>query len=195
MDACREDEWPSQVRRFAGRPATRTTPIVRERNGAMDERPTIETASGPVTLIRDAAIADIEAYEIDCGLSSIMRSATVRRRVLRELAADPHARLTLAVAAGAVVGHLGIGPSFGRWRVLPRVREIAFEVSRGWRQSGLVSAMIRRAMADPAIEDEIIVGFLWPAAWDLAELAGSRIAYRDMLMRIAARVGFQAYGT
>src|SRR5688500_22622 len=93
----------------------------------------ISNAEPSVSVIHDATIADLAVLEIDPGLSSLMRSPTVRRTVLRNLAAHPHARLTLAVHDRRIIGHLAVGPSFGRWKDLPYVREVAFEVSRAWR--------------------------------------------------------------
>ena len=156
---------------------------------------TMDTARGPITVIHDAAPADVAAHAIHPGLTSIVRNPAVRQTVLRDLAADPHARLTLAVADGMVIGHFAAGPSFGRWRALPHVREVAFEVARDWRHLGILSRLAAVAVADPAAEDEILVGFLWPSAWDLDYERLGPIAYRKVIVTFAERQGFRLTGT
>ena len=116
-------------------------------------------------------------------------------KICAGLAAAPDARLTLAVSDGRIIGHSASGPSFGRWLDLPRVREVAFEVSRSWRHRGIASKLTDRAMADPAVEDEILLGFLWPSAWDTEHARLSRMAYRDLLIRFTDRYGFRTMGT
>jgi hypothetical protein len=150
----------------------------------------IDTASGAVTIIHDAALADVEAYAVDPGLTSMMHSPVVRRSILRNLAAEPGARLTLAVVGGTLVGHYAIGPSFGRWQALPRVREVAFEIARGWRRLGVLGRMGDIALADPAVEDEIVLAFLWPAAWDIEHVGLQPTRYRAMLTDLGTRYGF-----
>jgi hypothetical protein len=152
-------------------------------------------ANTAVTIIHNASIADVAACEIDPGLNSIIRRTTIRRQILAKLAAAPDARMTLAVSDGRIIGHSAAGPSFGRWLELPHVREVAFEVSRDWRHLGIASIISDRAMADPAVEDEILIGFLWPSAWDTEHARLSRIAYRDLLTRFTERYGFRTIGT
>lgn len=156
---------------------------------------TVATVSAPIRIIHDASIGDVSAFELDPGLTSIIRRPTIRRTILRDLAAAADARLTLAVSEQLIIGHAAAGPSFGRWRELPRVREVAFEVSRAWRHTGIATRMTEVALADPAVEDEIQLAFLWPSAWD-TEFAGlTRSAYRDLLTTFVERYGFRPFGT
>ena len=150
----------------------------------------IETPRGAVRVIHDATLADVEACPLDGGLTSLVHSPIARRGVLRNLAADPGARLTLAVAGGAIVGHVAVGRSFGRWQALPRVREVAFEVAREWRRLGLLARLVDVALADPAVEHEILLAFLWPSAWDVEGTALQPTTYRRLLERLGARRGF-----
>jgi hypothetical protein len=153
------------------------------------------TANAAVTIIHNASVSDVAEYEIDPGLNSIIRRPIVRRQILNKLAADPVARLTLAVSDGRIIGHSAAGPSFGRWLDLPYVREVAFEVSRDWRHQGIAAKLTDRAMSDPAVEDEILIGFLWPSAWDTEHARLSRIAYRDLLTDFTGRYGFRTIDT
>jgi hypothetical protein len=127
---------------------------------------------------------------VDPGLTSLMHSPLVRKSVLRNLAADPGARLTLAVVGETLIGHYAIGPSFGRWQAVPRVREVAFEVARGWRRLGILGRLGEIALADPAVEDEIVLAFLWPAAWDVEHVGLQPTRYRAMLTELGMRYGF-----
>jgi hypothetical protein len=152
-------------------------------------------AGDGVTIIHDASIADVSGLDIDPGLTSLMRSPTVRRSVLLKLAADPAARLTLAVHDRRIIGHLAVGPSFGRWKDLPHIREVAFEVSRDWRHRGIATRMTDIASADPEVENEIQLAFFWPSAWDLDHERLNRMSYRDLLAGFTARYGFRRVGT
>ena len=156
----------------------------------MQELQTMETARGPITIIHDAALVDVEAHEISPGLVSMIRSPIVRRKVLRDLAAAPEARLTLALADGMLIGHVAVTASFGRWLALPHVREIAFEVAREWRRFGILSRLLDVALADPAVEDEILLAFLWPSVWDVEHVGLQPTNYRGMLTAVGMQRGF-----
>jgi hypothetical protein len=161
----------------------------------MRSRSSVHVAGTQITIIHDASISDVVAHAIDPGLSSIVRSASARRSVLRRLAASPEARLTLAVHNGTIIGHTAAGPSFGRWLNLPHVREVAFEVARAWRRTGVATLLTETALADPAVEDEILLGFLWPSAWDTEYVGLPRTAYREMIATFCGRYGFRMVET
>lgn len=153
------------------------------------------TPRGTVRVIHDAAPADVDAYPINPSMSSFVRGPAQRRAVYLALAADPEARVTIAVAEGEIVGRAVVGPSFGRWRALSGVREFAIELAREWRHTGLGEILIRRALADPAAEREIVLAFLLPSAWDLEHEQRSLGGYSAMLQRRAERHGFRPLTT
>jgi hypothetical protein len=156
----------------------------------------LATARGPVTVIHDAGPPTIDACRISPGLCAILRSPVVRRPFLRALAADPQVRLTLAVAEGVMVGRATVAPAFGRWRRLSQVREFGIEVARDWRRgAGLGLPLARLALADPAVADELLLGFGLPSAWDLAYERTPLAVYRRRLVALAARLGFQVTET
>jgi hypothetical protein len=161
----------------------------------MSAQTTVEAPSATFTIIHDATLADVERHELSPGLTSLIRSPIVRRRVLRDLAAMPGSRLTLAVADGAIVGHLAVAPSFGRWVRLPRVREIAFEVASECRRLGLLTRMMDLALADRSVEDEILLAFLWPSAWDVEQTGLQPTSYRRLLTELGERGGFLPVAT
>ena len=150
----------------------------------------ITTQAAAYSIIHDATLADVERHELSAGLTSLIRSSVVRRKVLRDLAAASGWRLTLAVADGVIVGHLAVAASFGRWEKLPRVREVAFEVAREWRRHGVLTRMFEVALADPSAEDEIILAFLWPSAWDVEQTGLQPTSYRRLLVELGERRGF-----
>ena len=161
----------------------------------MQQVATVEAERPSIQIIADAGAADIEAYPISSGLGSIVRGPAARTAVFRRLAADPQARMTLAVADGVIVGRASIGPSFGRWRALPRVREFGYEAARESRHRGVAAALTRAALSDPAVEDEIVLAFLWPSAWDAEYERLSPSVYRRRLVDAAVRAGFRPAGT
>lgn len=148
-----------------------------------------------ITIIHDAVPADVEAYPSSPGLGAIIRNPELRRTFFRTLAADPEARLTLAIADGVIAGRVSIGPSFGRWRTLPQVREIAIEAAREWRRGGLASRLTQAALADPAVEDEILLAFTLPSAWDLEYESLTPLAYARLLAEFLGKFRFRLTGT
>jgi len=147
-----------------------------------------------LTVIHAAAPADVAA-PISDGLDSIVHSPTVRRRVFDALAADPRTRLTLAVADGVIVGRVSLGPSFGRWSAVEGVRELAVEVARDRRRDGLGTALLEAALADPAVEDEILLAFALPDAWDARAAGLDDAEYGQMLATFLGRFGFHPVDT
>ena len=148
-----------------------------------------------VTILHDATPAEVDAAAISPGLCSIVPSPRLLSTILRRLAADPEARLTLAVADSTIVSRAVVGPSFGRWRSLPNVREFALEVARGWRGHGLAARLMAAALTDPAAESEILVAFALPSAWDAEHEGLSPARYCARLRTLLGRAGFQPAGT
>ena len=162
----------------------------------MRTRSVLTTSRGTIDIIHDAGPADVTAHPISPDLDSIVHNPGIRRTVYLNLAADPEARLTLAVADGMIVGRAAVGPSFGRWRELPRVREFAIEVSRPWRRgTGLAATLARVALGDPAVEEEILLAFALPAAWDLDSRPVAPATYRRALALVLAGQAFVPLGT
>src|SRR5262249_3503577 len=124
-----------------------------------------------------------------------IKNPDTRRRIYRTLAADPRARLTLAVAVDVIVGRAVVAPSFGRWQALPRVREFAIEVARECRHLGIAARLTRAALSDPAGESEIVVAFPLPSAWDAEYERLPPAQYGHLLAAGARRYGFRPTGT
>lgn len=144
-----------------------------------------------VTIIHRAGPAILERYPLSDGLHGITHSQAVRRAVLARLTDDPRARLTLAVADGVVIGWAAVAPSFGRWRLLPTVRELGLEVAREWRPGTTVArALLATALADPRTEDEVLLAFALPSSWDLAYKPVHPAVYRRMIAMALRRYGF-----
>ena len=156
---------------------------------------TVATRRGSITIIHDAVPADVAACTLNPDGWTIIRNPQVLRTFLDRSAADPQARLTLAVADGVIVGRAVVAASFGRWQKLPRVREFAIEAVREWRRTGVASRLMQAALADPAVEDEIILAFTLPSAWDLDYARLSLSNYGRLLAVNASRYGFRRVGT
>jgi len=135
------------------------------------------------------------AAPISSGLDSIVRSPAVRRRLFDALAADPESRLTLALTDGVIVGRVSLGRSFGRWSAVAGVRELAVEVARDRRRDGVGTALLAAALADPAVEEEILLAFALPGAWDAGAAGLDGPGYGDMLAALFGRFGFRPVDT
>jgi hypothetical protein len=156
---------------------------------------TVATRRGDVTIIHDAEPADLAGCPLSPDGWAMLPTPALRRMYLERWAADPNTRLTLAVTGGVIVGRATIGCSFGRWATLPRVRELAVEIVQVWRRTGLGRQLTGIALDDPAIEDEIIVGFTLPSAWDAEGSDLSSLDYGRLLAREAGTHGFRLAGT
>ncbi len=156
---------------------------------------TIATRCGPLTIIHDAHPADVAACTISADGWTIIRTPRVVGTFLARLAADPQARLTLAMADGVIVGRAVVGPSFGRWAPLPRVHEFAIEVVRHWRRAGVATQLTQVTLADPAVEDEIVLAFTLPSAWDPEHARLSEDDYSRLLAAGAHCYRFRRVGT
>lgn len=144
-----------------------------------------------VMLIHHAPPTTLDRYPLSEGLHGITHSQAVRRSVLARLAADPRARLTLAVVEGKIVGWVAVAPSFGRWRALPAVREIGLEVAREWRVGAwLARALMTTALADPRTEEEVLLAFALPSSWDLTFKPVRPGVYRRVIAIGLRRYGF-----
>jgi GNAT superfamily N-acetyltransferase len=153
------------------------------------------TARGPITIIHDALPADVATRAIFPSGWSMTRTPALLRTILQRLAADPQARLTLAVAEGFIVGRAAVAQSFGRWATLSRVREYGIEVVRDWRRTGVGARLAEAALTDPRVEQEILLAFALPAAWDIEHARLSRGEYGRLLAEQAGTHGFRPSST
>jgi hypothetical protein len=94
-----------------------------------------------------------------------------------------------------IVGQVSLVPAEDSWQGLTKTYEIAFEVSAGWRRSGILRQLLKQVFELDCLEDLIIIGMGLSWHWDTAGLGMTRFAYRTMIERLAAHHGFAEYLT
>jgi len=142
----------------------------------------------PVTLLRRLRVAD--------DMHAFTRSADREARLLRRIAAQPEAKLTIAATpAGEIVGEVTMAPGDGRWAGLDGLYEVALQVARSWRHGGLGRTLLRFAVEQDYAEELVIIALGLGWHWDLEAMRMSARQYRRVLERTFAPAGFHAYVT
>jgi GNAT superfamily N-acetyltransferase len=142
----------------------------------------------PVSLLRRLRVAE--------DMHAFTRSAEREGRLLRTIAANPAANLVVAYTpAGEIVGEVTMAPADGRWTDMAEVYEVAVQVARSWRGTGLGQTLLRFTV-EPAYTQSLILialGVAWH--WDLEAMNLSPRAYREILLRTFAPAGFRPFTT
>ena len=122
-------------------------------DNAVSHQSIVETPAATL-LLRDFCTAPfVESLKPDVGLRAFARLPEREHQLLRKIAERPDSILTLAYTQqGVIVGQVTLVPADHSWQGLTNTYEIAFEVSAGWRRSGLgnrsaspISARSRRS--------------------------------------------------
>lgn len=147
--------------------------------------------------------ADVDGLEFDSGFSSgaEKKSLFTGRESIKLQAEKPDTNLVLAISGGRhIIGFsilaypepgerwAGLGPG-----IMMEVK--AIEVVRCCRSAGIAGGMLKMLLDHPRIEDRIIymVGFSW--TWDLHGARMTAEQYRQMLIKLFKRHGFEHYQT
>ncbi len=163
---------------------------------------TLTTPNGPVDIFTYVTPEELAGYELDPGIGvfSRYRSIITSKQTLEEIARDPEANLTLAIAqpqriVGYVVRRRPKPPE--RWAMMdpPIMHELFGELARGWRGMGIIRPMVEMVVLEPENEERIlyIVGYSWH--WDLDGTGRSLMEYRQSLISLLAPLGFKIYPT
>jgi len=120
---------------------------------------------------------------------------------LKKQARQPDANLVLAISDDSLIIGFGIlaYPAAGeRWTDLGPglMMEVkAIEVVRRCRSAGIADGMLKRMLDHPRTEETIIymVGYSW--TWDLTGARMAAAQYRQMLIKLFKRHGFESYRT
>jgi GNAT superfamily N-acetyltransferase len=147
--------------------------------------------------LRDFCTAPfVESLKPDVGLRAFARLPEREHQLLRTIAERPDSILTLAYTQeGVIVGQVTLVPADHSWQGLTNTYEIAFEVSAGWRSSGIARQLLKQVFELDCLEDLIIIGMGLSWHWDTNGLGLTRFAYRAMLERLCAHYGFAEYLT
>jgi acetoin utilization protein AcuA len=147
--------------------------------------------------------ADLDGLEFDDGFSSGTdnRSLFTGSEDIKLQAKQPDTNLVLAVSGdNHIIGFAILAyPDPGeRWAGLEAgiMMEVkAIEVVRRCRSAGIADGMLKMLLEHPRIEDRIIymVGYSW--TWDLSGARMTVAQYRQMLLKLFKRCGFELYQT
>jgi acetoin utilization protein AcuA len=162
-----------------------------------------QTRLGAVQIRSFCTPTDVDRLEFDSGFSpgTEQKSLFTGRESIKLQAEKPDTNLVLAISGGnRIIGFSILAyPERGeRWAdlgpgIMMEVK--AIEVVRRWRSAGIAGGMLEMLLDHPRIEDMIIymVGFSW--TWDLQGTRMTAEQYRQMLINLFKRHGFEQYQT
>lgn len=164
----------------------------------------LQTACGSITLMDRASVDFLAARPLDPGLGVFSHysrhAAEVQGNALRRVAGLSAGRVLAAVHDGRIVGFLIFHPADKelRWGrdPFPELLELGgIEVSRDYRRLGIAQALMALAFGSGDFEDRIVyaAGYTW--CWDLEGSGLSKAAYRERIVALFKRFGFDEHGT
>jgi len=164
----------------------------------------LQTARGPIALVGRADPDLLGRHPLDPGLGAFghygPHAAAVQAGALGRVAALPEGRVLVALHEGRVVAFVTFHPPDKeiRWgkAVCPELLELGgIEVSRAYRGLGLAPALMGLAFGGGEFDDRIVVatGYTW--CWDLEGSGLSKTAYRQRIVTLFKRFGFDEHVT
>ena len=163
----------------------------------------LTTPRGDVRIRSFCSAAEIRQCQFDrqFGFYDHYKSLYTSRELLEKSAEQPDANIVLALTGKSHIIGYGVlaYPDPGeRWADLgPKIMmEIeAIEVCRSWRYFEIAPAIVDKMLAHPRIEAKIVylVGYSW--TWDLKATRKTAQQYRQMLINLFKRHGFEEYRT
>ena len=130
------------------------------------------------------------------GTHAQYKSLYTKRDSLEQIAEQPDANITLALAGERTIvgfGVLAYPEAAERWAQLqpPVMMEVkAIETARDWRSEGIARKVLGMLISHPSIEEKIayMVGYSW--TWDLDGTRKTAQQYRRMLIGLFEPFGF-----
>ncbi len=165
---------------------------------------TLETARGPIALVDRASPDLLARLPLDDGLGAFSHysryAMEIQGKALARVAGLPEGRVLVAVHGGRIVAFLTLHPPDRelRWghESFPELLELGgIETSRAYRGLGIASALMALAFGGGEYDDRIVyaTGYTW--CWDLAATGHSKTAYRDRIVALFKRFGFDEHVT
>ena len=157
------------------------------------------TAQGPVYIRNWSTPEFLGGLEMDEGLGVFWHFNITRAKTrLIQYAQAPWDDVVVAYTGGGLLaGYVIVSRTSrrGRWGRDSIVYELTLEVSRRWRQMGLATALLRKAIVDPHWQDKIFLaqGYSWD--WDLEGTGLTAEEYRDVWQGMMAKLGFVEFST
>jgi acetoin utilization protein AcuA len=164
----------------------------------------LETVRGSIALVERASPALVESLPLDPGLGAFSHysrhAGEIQAKALARVAGLSEGRVLAAVHEGRLVAFLTFHTAdrdlcWGH-DPFPELLELGgVEVSRGYRGLGLAQALMALAFADGAYDRHIVyaTGYTW--CWDLDGTALGKAAYRQQIVALFKRFGFEEHVT
>jgi acetoin utilization protein AcuA len=161
----------------------------------------VRTSRGYVTIQHRCPAGNLARLKMAPGLGIFFHSHTDQQQeALVKIADMPDGWVTVARRGNLLVGYVTFHPPspyvrWGKWPGHELLELGGIEVDRDWRGNGIAHRLLQVALADPVVEDLIIIstGMHW--YWDTEGTGLTTSDYRAMLATIFSRHGFARYRT
>ncbi len=148
------------------------------------------TSAGPIYLRERCPATFVEQLRPDEGLHAFARTPEREHGLLLKIASSAKSELALAyTGTGAIVGQITLAEAESWWQEAGVCREVAIEISAGWRKLGVARSLIELVGAREDLEGWILLamGFSWH--WETEQLGLHNTRY------LLAPYGFVEYLT
>jgi acetoin utilization protein AcuA len=165
---------------------------------------TLETARGPINLVGRADPGLLSRHPLEDGIGAFSHysryAVEIQGKALARVAGLPEGRVLVAVHGGRIVGFLTFHPADRelRWghEGFSELLELGgIETSRNYRGLGIAPALMALAFDGGDYDARIVyaTGYTW--CWDLAGAGLSKAAYREKILGLFRRFGFDEHVT
>jgi acetoin utilization protein AcuA len=161
----------------------------------------VDTPKGEVIVEHRCPAGKLAQLEMGPGLGIFCRYNSEQQLVtLVKIAARPDSWVTIARADDTLIGYVTFHPpsAYTRWGKRPIEGLLTLggiEISTEWRRFGIARAILDEALADPVIEDLIIIAAGMAEYWDTDGAGLTTANYRAMLASMFFPRGFRRYKT
>ena len=159
------------------------------------------TTKGPVEICRGFPPGGNEALEFGLDTSDpAYQPIYTRKQSLKQFTAAGGILCLAIFRQATIIGYAVIAPPSlcSRWAGIdsPAIQELkAVEVARPFRNQGIAGSLLNCLFSSHDFSDQIVVLSAYAWLWDLTHTGLSRGAYREMLMTLYARFGFESCRT
>ena len=164
------------------------------------------TKKGAVSVFKNNTKEFIEGLSMDEGMGGLTKYSKDglqnEKKIMLDILSDtdPRNDVTAAVSDGKIVGYITMVKSdFNEQWAKQKdasVIELGFiEVSRNWRNLGIATKMLETTFKDGRYENNIVYSTEYSWHWDMEYNKLNKGEYRDILLKIFKRAGFEEYDT
>ena len=164
------------------------------------------TKKGTIEIFKNNNKAFLESLPMEEGMGGLTKysneSLENEKKIILDIISDndPRNDVVVSVYDGKIIGYITMVKSnFNeRWAKLSdnSVVELGFiEVSRNWRNMGIATKMVEVTFQDGRYDDNITYSTEYSWHWDMEYNKLNKGEYRDILLKIFKRAGFEEYDT